>query len=79
MATLASGTPIRMDALKHGDAIVAATRDGTTSVDTVSLFSVSHPEERAAYLLNLTIGGALSLLLTPMHHISVGDQVSTSA
>lgn len=47
---LADGTPSRIDALKEGDAILAATKDGRLTVDTVSRFSIADRSRSASFL-----------------------------
>ena len=70
MVTLANGTSSRVDALKEGDKIVAATADGSLTTDTVSLLSIAKPEGSAP-MLTLRADNA-TLTLTPEHHVPVG-------
>ena len=74
LVTLPDGTPLRIDALKEGDAIVAATADGTLTTDTVSLLSIAKPEAEAHTFLTLTTVGGRSLNLTVEHHLPVGQK-----
>ena len=69
--TLADGTPSRIDALKEGDAIVAATDDGAITTDTVSLLSIDQPEATAPFVV-LTTTANKTLHLTEGHHLPVG-------
>ncbi len=69
--TLADGTPSRIDELKEGDAIVAATDDGAITTDTVSLLSIDQPEATAPFVV-LTTTANKTLHLTEGHHLPVG-------
>jgi len=71
LVTMADGTVTRIDALKEGDAIVAATAEGTLTTDTVSLLSIAHPDAAAASYVTLTTANT-TLTLTPAHHLPVG-------
>ena len=73
IVTKADGTPSRIDALKEGDEIVAATDDGTLTTDSVSLLSIAKPEVKGvnAYVA-LTTALNKTLTLTPGHHVPVG-------
>jgi len=72
IVTLADGsTTTTVDALKEGDAIMAATADGQVMTDTVTLFSIAKPEVQATFI-NITTTGNVSLLLTAEHHLPVG-------
>ena len=73
MVTKADGTVARIDALKEGDVIVAATADGALATDTVSLLSIAKPEAQAAFLTLSTAANA-TLTLTPEHHVPVGAE-----
>ena len=66
------GTASRIDALKEGDTIVAATVEGRLTTDTVSLLSIAKPEARDAAFLVLTTADGKNLTLTPGHHLPVG-------
>jgi hypothetical protein len=72
MVTKADGTPSRMDALKEGDEIVAATDDGTITTDTVSLLSIAKPEFKGGAYIALAFDANKTLTLTPGHHVPVG-------
>jgi len=72
MITLADGTASRVDALKEGDKIVAATADGSLTTDTVSLLSIARPEATVDKYITLTTAANTSLTLTPTHHLPVG-------
>ena len=74
LVTLPDGTPLRIGTLKEGDAIVAATADGTLTTDTVSLLSIAKPEAEAHTFLTLTTVGGRSLNLTVEHHLPVGQK-----
>jgi len=74
MVTLADGTASRIDALKEGDKIVAATADGSLSTDIVSLLSISRPEATVDKYVTLSTAGGASLTLTPNHHLPVGPE-----
>ena len=67
----ADGTRTRMDALQHGDVIVAATATGTLTTDTVSLFSLAD-DEAVATVTVLSTDTNVSLALTPTHRLPVG-------
>ena len=71
LVTTADGSPKRIDALRAGDAIVAATADGRLTTDTVSLLSIAEPGRRATFVVLATAAGA-NLTLTPSHHVPVG-------
>ena len=77
MVTRANGTPSRIDALKAGDAIVAATADGALTTDTVSLLSIAKPAAQATFL-TLTTAANATLTLTPMHHLPTGAACCTT-
>lgn len=72
IVTKADGTPSRIDALKEGDEIVAATHDGTLTTDTVSLLSIAKPEVKGAAYVALATDAKKTLTLTPGHHVPVG-------
>jgi len=63
----------RVDALKEGDAIVAATSDGVLTTDTVSSFSIAKPDAEATFL-KLELATGHSLTLTPGHHLPAGGE-----
>ena len=71
MVTMADGTHSRVDALKEGDEIVAATADGALSTDTVSLLSIAKRGADAAFVV-LTTAANMTLTLTPGHNLPVG-------
>ena len=73
---MADGTSSRIDALREGDAIVAATADGALVIDTVSLPSIAKPEEQATFLTLTT--NARTLTLTREHHLPVGPVCCTT-
>ena len=64
---------MRVDALKEGDAIVAASSSGTLTTDTVSLLSIAKPEARGAAFVVVSTSAGHNLTLTPAHHLPVGD------
>ena len=70
--TKADGTSSRVDALKEGDKIVAATADGSLTTDTLSLLSIAHPEATVDKFITLSTAAGASLTLTPNHHLPVG-------
>lgn len=73
MVTTADGSVVRVDALKAGDAIVAATADGTITTDSISpALSIAQPESNAVAFLTLTTADKANLTLTPEHHLPVG-------
>ena len=74
IVTKADGTPSRIDALKEGDELVAATADGALTTDTVSLLSIAKPEAEAKTLLTLSTAANKTLTLTPEHHVPVGAE-----
>jgi len=69
--TLSDGTSSRIDALKEGDKVVAATSNGTLVHDTVSILSIVKPEAEAAFVTLTTVTNE-SLTLTLGHHVPVG-------
>ena len=71
MVTMTDGTRARLDALKEGDRIVAATAEGALTTDTVSFFSIAQPDANAASYVTLTAANA-TLTVTPAHHLPVG-------
>jgi hypothetical protein len=71
IVTKADGTPSRIDALKEGDEILAATADGILTTDTVSFLSIAKTEIKAEYAALATAANK-TLTLTPGHHVSVG-------
>lgn len=66
------GTSLPIDTLKEGDTIFATTPDGALTVDTVSLFSLVDRTTEATFL-SLTTDANQTLVLTPEHHLPVGD------
>ena len=71
MVTMTDGTRARLDALKEGDRIVAATAEGALTTDTVSFFSIAQPDANAASYVTLTAANA-TLTVMPAHHLPVG-------
>lgn len=74
--TMADGTPARLDALKEGDVILAASADGTLTTGAVSLFSHAKPEAEATFVTleaaAAATDNARTLTLTPNHRVPVG-------
>ena len=66
--TLADGTAARVGALKEGDAIVAATADGSLTTGTVSVFSLDDATAQASFVVLSTTNGR-TLTLTAEHHL----------
>ena len=62
----------RLDTLKEGDAIVAATADGALTTDTVSLLSIANPDKSVASYISLITASNSSLTVTAGHHLPVG-------
>ena len=77
LITMVDGTPRRLDELRAGDAIVAASADGTLTTDTVSLLSITDADVQGTTFLVLTTASGLNLTLTPTHHVPVGDACCT--
>lgn len=73
IVTKSDGSPSRIDTLKEGDEILAATADGALTIDAVSLLSIAKPEAHAKSLLQLMTASNATLVLTPEHHLPVGD------
>ena len=69
---MADGTPRRLDALRAGDAIVAASADGTLTTDTVSILSLADADTQGTTFVVLTTASGRNLALTPTHHVPVG-------
>jgi hypothetical protein len=74
---MANGTPVRIDALKQGDAIKVTDGKGAITNDTVSGLSISLPEVQAQFLILSTVSKA-NLTLTPEHHVPVGATCCTT-
>jgi len=72
LVTMADGTPRPLSALRAGDAIVAASADGTLTTDTVSLLSLADADVPSTTFVVLTTASGRSLTLTPTHHVPVG-------
>ena len=72
LITMADGTPRPLSALRAGDAIVAASADGTLTTDTVSLLSLADADVQGTTFVVLTTASGRSLTLTPTHHVPVG-------
>jgi len=73
LVTLSDGTASRVDALKEGDAILAATPDGSLTFDKVSIhFSIQKPKAHAEFL-SLTTNGGRTLTVTAAHHLPTGE------
>ena len=71
--TLADGvTHVRMDELRHGDAVRAVTRDGKLTTDTVSFLSLANAAAVATFVRITTEGGEV-VTLTPEHRLPVGE------
>ena len=77
MVTLATGVSVRIDSLREGSRILAATADGTLTTDEVSALSIARPHARASFVVVTTASGA-RLSLTPEHHVAVGDACCTT-
>ena len=73
LVTKADGMSSRVDALKEGDVIVAATADGALITDVVSLLSIAMPKATAGSYVALTTTSNATLTLTPEHHLPVGE------
>jgi len=73
LVTLHDGTPARIDALKEGDEIMAATADGKFTTDTISLLSLAKPQASAKKLVTLTTAKNITLSLTEGHHVPFGE------
>lgn len=69
---MVDGTRLRVDMLKEGDIIIAATANGKLTTDTVSLLSLARPETVAMFL-TLTTDNNQSLTVTPDHHLPTGE------
>lgn len=72
--TLATGRSVRVDALRPGDAILAATQDGNVVADRVSPLSIVNASSRASKMVTLGIGEDRQLRLTPAHRVATGDE-----
>lgn len=72
IVTKADGSPSRIDALKEGDEILAATHDGALTTDVVSLLSIAKPEAKAAAYVALASAANKTVTLTAGHHVPVG-------
>jgi hypothetical protein len=79
VVTLANGTPVRVDTLKAGDEIFAATAEGKLTTDTVSLLSHAKSDQEADFIkITVAIDAAdgpstdLTLSATPDHRVSTG-------
>jgi len=72
LITMADGTPRPLSALRAGDAIIAASADGTLTTDTVSLLSLADADVQGTTFVVLTTASGRSLTLTPTHHVPVG-------
>ena len=72
LITMADGTPRPLSALRAGDAIVAASADGTLTTDTVSLLSLADADVQGTTFVVLTTASGRNLTLTPTHHVPVG-------
>lgn len=75
--TKADGTLTQVDALKEGDMIVAATDDGTLTIDTVSILSVALPEAEADFITLATTAN-MTITLTREHHVPFGPKCCTT-
>ena len=73
--TRADGASVRIDTLKEGDEIMAATADGSLTTGVLSLLSIAHPEADVDNFLTLTTAANASVTLTHEHHLhAYGDQ-----
>jgi len=72
LVTMADGTPRPLSALHAGDAIVAASADGTLTTDTVSLLSLADADVQGTTFVVLTTASGRNLTLTPTHHVPIG-------
>lgn len=70
--TLPDGSTTRMDALRHGDELLAVTASGEVGTDVVSVLSIAKPEATQRAFVRLVTDGNASLILTPEHHLPVG-------
>lgn len=69
-----NGLEARVDALSHGDRILAASADGALMYDTVSRWSLARTNVSSAFvrLISTGLGGTKSLELTASHNLPVG-------
>ena len=72
LITMADGTPRRLDELRAGDSIVAASAHGTLTTDTVSTLSLADADVQGTTFVVLTTASGRNLTLTPTHHVPVG-------
>ena len=72
LVTMADGTPRRLDELRAGDSIVAASAHGTLTTDTVSTLSLADADVQGTTFVVLTTASGRNLTLTPTHHVPVG-------
>lgn len=72
VVTRADGLSVRIDTLKEGDEIVAATADGSLTTGVLSLLSIANPEADVDNFLTLTTAANATVTLTPNHHLPVG-------
>jgi len=81
--TLSDGSSVRVDALKAGDSILVAARDGSLAYERVSMFSLSDSAASATFIaLSLAPAQATHtkqrrLRLTPDHHVPTGAECCT--
>lgn len=74
LVTRADGSLARLDSLRPGDSLVAATADGLLRTDTVSRLSIADTKADAAVFMVLALEGARrNLTLTAEHHLPVGS------
>eukprot|EP00325_Prymnesiales_sp_UTEX-LB-985_P032516 CAMPEP_0174723608 /NCGR_PEP_ID=MMETSP1094-20130205/41422_1 /TAXON_ID=156173 /ORGANISM="Chrysochromulina brevifilum, Strain UTEX LB 985" /LENGTH=373 /DNA_ID=CAMNT_0015924685 /DNA_START=19 /DNA_END=1140 /DNA_ORIENTATION=+ len=70
--TKSDGTSSRVDALAAGDTIVAATKDGVITTDTISPISIAKHEAKDEVFVSLTTTTGRTIVLTGAHHLPVG-------
>lgn len=78
LATLANGSATRLDALRPGDAIVAATASGHLTTGRLSFISIAQPEATSRLFVTLTTGAGQTLTVTAEHHLPVGGACCTA-
>ena len=72
IVTKADGTRVRIDTIKEGDSLVAATAEGKITTGTISALSIADIKHEDTWMLTATTRSGLNITTTAWHHLPVG-------
>jgi hypothetical protein len=75
---MANGSIVSCNLLREGDTIFAATKDGSITTDTISLWSLADNKARNVTFIVLTTSAGQTIQLTRTHHLPVGKACCSS-